>query len=67
VTGAMFQRGAVVYLDGVRAPITAFKSPTRLIAGKGAAVSAMVPAGVPVRVTVSNPDGITSAEYEYTR
>ena len=67
VTGASFERGAVVSIDGAPAPATLFKNQTRLVAAKGAALSAMVPPRIPVRVTVTNPDGVTSAEYEFTR
>ena len=67
ITGGGFLPGAYVYIDGVQVPTTVFKSPSQLVAKGGSALKAMVPAGVPVCVTVLNPNGGTTACYTFMR
>ena len=67
VDGAGFLAGDVVRIDGVDVPATIFKSVKRLVAMKGTALQAQLPAGVPVQVTVQDPNGLTSAAFPFTR
>ncbi|MGC8723272.1 MAG: PKD domain-containing protein [Acidobacteriota bacterium] len=66
IVGQGFITGCQVLIDGVAVPAT-YKSGTVLIAKKGAALKAMVPKGVAVCVTVTNPGGLQSACFSYTR
>ncbi len=67
VMGSNFQSGCIVHINGNPVPTTTFKSSTKVVAKKGAALKAYVPKGVAVQVTVVNPDGGVSAAYTYTR
>ena len=67
IIGNYFVSGAQVQIDGVTVPQTKFKSYSFLIAKKGAALKAMCPKGVTVKITVMNPDGKVSNEFNYTR
>lgn len=67
VLGNGFKDGCVVHINGNPVPSTKFKSSTKVVAKKGATLKAMCPKGVTVKVTVQNPDGSTSNEYNYTR
>jgi len=67
VMGSNFVTGAAVKINGTPAPKTTFKSATKMVAGKGAALKAMVPVGTAVQVTVTNPDGQTSAPFSFAR
>lgn len=67
LTGANFQKGTQVLIGGAQVPQTTYKSATQLVAKKGAALKAMVPAGTTVDITVLNPDGGTSSPFPYTR
>lgn len=67
INGAGFLPGAFVYINGVPVPNTLFKSPSLLVAKGGSALKAMVPAGVPVCVSVLNPNGSTTPCYSFVR
>jgi len=67
VSGGGFLPGAYVYIDGVQVPTTVFKSPSQIVAKGGNALKAMVPAGVPVCITVLNPNGGTTPCYTFMR
>lgn len=67
VIGNDFVSGAQVQVNGVAVPQTKFKSYSFLVAKKGAALKAMCPKGVTVTITVRNPDGSVSNEFNYTR
>jgi PKD repeat protein len=67
IFGSNFEPGAKVYLNEVAAPITTFKSPTVLVAKQGASLKALLPKGVPVIVTVKNPDGGLSGQATLVR
>ena len=63
VSGSEFERGAVILLDGEEQK-TKFKSAASL---KGKKVALKIAPGVMVRVQVRNPDGATSAEFNFLR
>ena len=67
VIGSNFVEGSEVLINGIAVPSTKYKSSYYLVAKKGAALKAMVPLGVTVTITVKNPDGSTSNEFNYTR
>jgi PKD repeat protein len=67
IMGSNFVNGCEVYIDGAKVPQTKFKSATKVVAMKGAALKAMCPKGQTVKITVKNPDGSVSNEYNYTR
>jgi PKD repeat protein len=67
VTGADFQAGCVVTIDGQPVPEVLFKSSTALVLKGGAALKAMVPKAVTVCISVTNPDGGTSGCFTYVR
>jgi hypothetical protein len=66
VGGSGYQTGCTVYIDGVAAPVTKFKSAAQVTA-KGSGLKDRVPKGVPVQIVVENPDGTESAPYSFTR
>jgi len=66
VDGGGFVAGDVVRVNGAAAPATVFKSATRLVAMKGAALKAMLPVGVPAQVTVEDPNGLLSRSFVFT-
>ncbi len=57
VFGNFFQRGCTVYINNLPAPATVVKSSTMIVAKGGPALKALVPKGVPVIISVTNPDG----------
>ena len=68
VDGTGFHPGCTVLINDVPAPATVWKSGSKLIAEKGAALKAMAPAGQMVQVRVHNgDDGGLSAPYSFTR
>ncbi len=67
VSGQGFVAGCQVLVNGVSVPQVAYKSGNVLVAKKGGALKAMVPAGTTVCVTVKNPGGLESACFSYTR
>ena len=67
IIGSGFVSGCEILVDGASVPVTAFRSASYLIAKKGAALKAMIPKGVPVLISVRNPDGTVSNEVGYTR
>jgi hypothetical protein len=68
VWGASFHPSAQVQVNGIPVPESVYKSATRVVAKGGASLKAMLPKGVPVRVTVTNlDDGGVSAAYTFTR
>jgi transglutaminase-like putative cysteine protease len=67
ITGSGFGENCTVTIDGTAAPRTARKSETRLIAGKGPDLKALVPKGVTAQITVVNADGVISAAFPFVR
>jgi PKD repeat protein len=67
IRGQGFVAGCQVLIDGVPVPEVTYKSGNVLVAKKGAALKAMVPAGTTVCVTVRNPGGLESACFSFTR
>jgi PKD repeat protein len=67
ILGTMFVSGCYVSVDGVAAPSTLYKSTTKLVAKGGNSLKVMIPKGVPVQITVVNPDGSVSNGFVYTR
>jgi len=67
VYGSGFQPGCVVKINGVNAPLTEYKGSTLLQVKGGALLKAMLPKGVPVLVTVVNPDGGLSNSASFAR
>jgi hypothetical protein len=63
VYGSNFQSGAVVKINGT-AVTTVFKSGSLLVAKQ---CKSLCPKGTAVQVTVTNPDGSTSAAFSFTR
>jgi hypothetical protein len=57
VFGSGFMPGAVVLINGARAPLSQVKSSTQIVAKGDALLKAMLPKGVPVTIQVQNPDG----------
>jgi N-acetylglucosamine-6-sulfatase len=66
VSGSGFKSGCNVKINGQAAPVTQCGSASKAVAA-GGALKSMLPKGVPVQVTVANPDGSTSAPYAFTR
>ena len=66
VSGSDFEPSCTVKINGVAAPTTVYRS-SALAVAKGTGLSALVPKGVSVEITVVNPDGSTSAPFSYTR
>lgn len=67
VKGSGFEYGCIVHINGNPVPKTTFKKSTKVVAKKGASLKEMCPKGDTVIITVQNPDGSTSNEYNYTR
>jgi PKD repeat protein len=67
IFGNYLQPGCVIKINGVAVPGSIYKGPTAVVAKKGSALKAMVPKGVPVVITVTNPDGGVSNGVTYTR
>jgi len=57
VFGSGFMPGAVVLINGTRAPLSDLKSSTLIVAKGDSLLKAMLPKGVPVTIQVQNPDG----------
>jgi N-acetylglucosamine-6-sulfatase len=66
VVGSGFKSGCNVKIDGQSAPATTYQSASKVVAS-GGALKGMLPRGVPVQITVANPDGSTSAPYAFKR
>ena len=68
VDGANFHQNCTILINDVPVPETKWKSLAKVIAKKGDALKAMVPAGQTVQVRVrNNDDGGLSAPFSYTR
>lgn len=67
VTGADFQSGCTVTIDGQVVPEVQFKSATVLSLKGGATLKAMVPKGITVCLAIHNADGGESGCFSYTR
>lgn len=67
VTGADFQNGCSVTVDGAPAPEVVFKDPASLVVKGGSNLKALLPKGVPVCIQVVNPDGGESDCFTYER
>ncbi len=68
VLGSNFHPGCILRINGNPAPATSFKNNGKLVAKGGAALKAMVPAGVLVQITVLNTDdGGVSAPFPFSR
>ena len=67
ITGSNFHSNCTVKVNGASVPLSQYKSPSLVIAKKGAALKAMVPKGVTVQITVTNnDDGGVSAPFSFT-
>ena len=66
IAGSGFQARCAAAVGGTPAPATKYVKDTKILA-KGAGLKAMVPRGIPVEVTVTNPNGAVSAPYSFTR
>jgi PKD repeat protein len=67
IFGLGFMRGTTVYINSVAVPHSVAKGTTLVVAKGGKALKAMTPPGVPVILTVKNPDGGESLGATYTR
>ena len=67
VFGLGFMRGSTVYINNVAVPHSVAKGTTLVVAKGGRALKAMIPPGVPVILTVQNPDGGESLGVTFTR
>ncbi len=67
VFGLGFMRGSTVYINNVAVPHSVAKGTTLVVAKGGKALKAMIPPGVPVILTVKNPDGGESLSVTFTR
>jgi PKD repeat protein len=67
VYGNWFERGCYIKINGQPIPRTVRKGQTLAVAKGGTALKALVPEGVPVVVTIHNPDGGASAGITFTR
>jgi len=67
VSGAGFAPDAIILINGAAVPQTRYKSAAKVIAYKGSALKSMLPKGVQVLVTVTNPGGTTSRPVPFTR
>lgn len=67
VFGAGFVEESEIYIDGLKVPLTVFKSSSLLIAKKGSSLKAMIPKGTRVKIEVKNPDGSVSNPYYFIR
>jgi hypothetical protein len=63
ITGDNFETASVVRVNGTSVPVTAWKSPTSVVAKGGATLKGLVPPGQTVSVSVDNGDGILSAPF----
>lgn len=66
VTGAPFNQGCTITINGVAAPQTVYKGETRLQAKGGSALKAMVPKGTTVNITVQDASGGKSAPFPFS-
>lgn len=67
IFGANLEPGCRVLINGSPAPYSAYKSSGVVVAKRGRTLKAMMPKGVPVSITVRNPDGGASNTVTYTR
>jgi ketol-acid reductoisomerase len=67
VYGLNFAHGCVVRINGVPAPASVRKGMTLVVAKGGTSLKYMVPKGVPVLITVTNPDGGISNQVAFQR
>ena len=67
VYGLNFEHGCIVKINGVTVPYTSRKGTNLVVAKGGDSLKAMVPSGVPVIITVVNPDGGISNESTFQR
>ena len=67
IYGNYFQAGCRVFINSMPVPATVAKSSTLVVAKAGDPLKAMVPKGVPVIVSVVNPDGGVSLSSTYVR
>jgi N-acetylglucosamine-6-sulfatase len=66
LSGSGFKSGCTVKINDQPAPATRYRSASKVVAA-GASLQPMLPKGVPVQITVANPDGMTSAPFAFTR
>ncbi|MGA9751410.1 MAG: PKD domain-containing protein [Acidobacteriota bacterium] len=67
IYGSNFHGNCTVKVNGASVPLSQYKSPSLVVAKKGAALKAMVPKGVSVQITVTNnDDGGVSAPFSFT-
>ncbi|MGC8723417.1 MAG: PKD domain-containing protein [Acidobacteriota bacterium] len=67
IYGSNFHSNCTVKVNGASVPLSQYKSPSLVIAKKGAALKAMVLKGVTVQITVTNnEDGGVSAPFSFT-
>jgi hypothetical protein len=66
ITGTGFTNACVVKVNGNDVPTTAFKSATKLVAKGGAAMKSLVPKGETVTISVEDPSGGGSNEFEFS-
>ncbi len=67
IYGNYFQPGSKVFINSMPVPASVTKSTTMVVAKEGRPLKAMVPKGVPVIVSVVNPDGGVSLSSTYVR
>ncbi len=67
VYGSGLQTGCVVKINGANAPLTVYKGSNMVLVKGGNLLKAMLPKGVPVLITVVNPDGGISNSAAFTR
>lgn len=67
VYGNWFERGCSIRINGQPVPQTVRKGTTLAVAKGGFSLKALVPEGVPVVMTIHNPDGGSSAGVTFTR
>lgn len=66
LTGADFESGCTIYINGTAASVSQYKNPGKVVA-KGSNVKALVPKGQRVCISVKNPSGGLSDCFWYTR
>ena len=65
LSGAGFDEGCRVFVDGAAAPSSSVKNPGKIVAGQGAALKALVPKGRHVQLQVRDGAGNTSPAYSF--
>jgi acetyl esterase/lipase len=66
ISGAGFEQGCAVKINGAAAPKSLYKNPGHLVA-RGGGLKAMLPKGIEVQVQVVSSDGRSSAPFIFTR